>query len=238
MALFGEKYGDRVRMVEIGEFSRELCGGIHVKATGDIGLFAILSEGSAASGVRRIEAAAGWNAFQLAKGNRGRVRTIAEALKIPPAEVVAGVEKLQEALRDERKRREKAEMAALSGGPAASSDTVQVGSVTLWRRDFGEADPKLAATAIDDAAAGKPAQVTLGAVVKDGKPQFIAKVGAEAVAAGAHAGNLLREVAKIAGGGGGGRAEFATAGGRDASKVSEALAGAEALLREMLIPST
>jgi alanyl-tRNA synthetase len=228
MALFGEKYGDRVRMVEIGEFSKELCGGTHVRSTGEIGLFKIVSESSAASGVRRIEAITGETAYAFVREETERVRDAATLLKASPKELVQAVERALEQLKDERKRREKAEMAAMSGG-TATTETVDVKGVTLWVKNFGDADPKVASQAIDNEANGKPNQVTLGAIVGE-KITFMCKVGADAQARGAHAGNLLREVAKVAGGGGGGQAAFATAGGRDASKVDEALAGAAEFL--------
>jgi alanyl-tRNA synthetase len=234
MALFGEKYGDKVRMVEIGEFSRELCGGIHVRTTGEIGLFKIVSESSAASGVRRIEAITGEAAYDYVLEETRRVREAAALLKASPRDLVGAVERALEQAREERRRREKAEMAAMGGGPKAETETVEIGPTTLWRRNFGEADPKLAATAVDNAAAGKANQVTLAAVIENGKPKFIAKVGPDAVTAGAHAGNLLREVAKVAGGGGGGRPDFATAGGRDATKVDAALEAAAGILGAMI----
>ncbi|AIE84930.1 alanine--tRNA ligase [Fimbriimonas ginsengisoli] len=236
MALFGEKYGDRVRMVEIGDFSRELCGGIHVRTTGEIGLFKIVSESSAASGVRRIEAITGEGAYEWVLEETKRLREAAALLKTSPRELVPAIERTVEAAKEERRRREKAEMASMGGGTATAerSDAIDVGPVVLWRRNFGDVDPKLAANAVDNAAAAKPNQVTLAAVVSNGKPQFICKCGTDAVTAGAHAGNLLREVAKIAGGGGGGRPDFATAGGRDAGKVDEALEAAAKILATMV----
>ena len=232
MALFGEKYGDKVRMVEIGEFSKELCGGTHVRTTGEIGLFKIVSESSAASGVRRIEAVCGEAAYALVNQQQSDLKEAASLLKTNPKEIVQAVEKTLEQLKEERKKREKAEMAAMSGG-SAQTETQDVKGVTLWVKNFGDADQKVASQAIDNEANGKPAQVTLGAIVGE-KITFMCKVGPDALAKGAHAGNILREVAKIAGGGGGGQAAFATAGGRDASKVEEALSAAVAILTAQL----
>jgi alanyl-tRNA synthetase len=234
MALFGEKYGKLVRMVEVGDFSRELCGGTHVRSTGEIGQFRIVSESSAASGVRRIEAITGEAAYQLALEESQRLREIAELLKAGQRDLVGAVHKTLDALKDERRKREKAEMAALKGGQEDAPDVSEVQGVTLWRKNFGEADPKLVAQTVDNAAAGKPLQVTLAVTAADGKVTFTCKVGPDAQAKGAHAGNLLREVAKIAGGGGGGRADFATAGGKIPEKADEALAAAEGVLRAML----
>ncbi len=232
MALFGEKYGDKVRMVEIGEFSKELCGGTHVRTTGEIGLFKIVSESSAASGVRRIEAVCGEAAYALVNQQQSDLKEAAALLKTNPKEIVQAVEKTLEQLKDERKKREKAEMAAMSG-ESTKQETTNINGIELWVKNFGDADQKVASQAIDNEANGKPAQVTLGAVVGE-KITFMCKVGPDALAKGAHAGNVLREVAKIAGGGGGGQAAFATAGGRDATKVEEALSAAAAILAAQL----
>ncbi len=232
MALFGEKYGDKVRMVEVGDFSKELCGGIHVRTTGEIGLFKIVSESSAASGVRRIEAITGEGAYEFVREETEAIKHAANLLKSSPKDLVAAVERALDQLKDERKKREKAEMAAMSGG-AGGSDTKDVNGVTLWVKNFGDADQKVAAQAIDAEANGKPNQVTIGVVVSD-KVTFIGKVGEAAVARGAHAGKLLSELAKIAGGGGGGRPDFATAGGKDPSKVEEALTVVEEFLKSQL----
>jgi alanyl-tRNA synthetase len=232
MALFGEKYGDKVRMVEIGEFSKELCGGTHVRTTGEIGLFKIVSESSAASGVRRIEAVCGEAAYALVNQQQSDLKEVAALLKTNPKEIVQAVEKTLEQLKEERKKREKAEMAAMSG-ESTKQETTSINGIELWVKNFGDADQKVASQAIDNEANGKPAQVTLGAVVGE-KITFMCKVGPDALAKGAHAGNILREVAKIAGGGGGGQAAFATAGGRDATKVEEALSAAAAILAAQL----
>jgi alanyl-tRNA synthetase len=234
MALFGEKYGDKVRMVEIGEFSKELCGGIHVRTTGEIGMFKIVSESSAASGVRRIEAITGEAAYELFTQESNVIKEAANLLKANPKELIAAVERTVDQLKDERKKRERAEMAAMSGGSVAgSSPTISVKGVDFYLKNLGDADPKVASQALDNEANNKPNQVTLLAVVSD-KVTFMCKVGADAQAKGAHAGNLLKELAKIAGGGGGGQAAFATAGGRDPGKVDEALAAAEGVLASQL----
>ncbi len=243
MALFGEKYGERVRMVEVGGFSRELCGGTHVRTTGEIGLFKITSESSAASGVRRIEAITGEAAYDWTLDQARHIRDAAERLKTSPKELVSAIERTLEQLRDETRRREKAEQSALrasvrSGGPdtpqGSGADFAEVGSTLVWAKNFGEVDQKIAASELDSAAGSKPNLVAVAAVAADGRVTFIAKAGPEAVNAGAHSGNLLREVAKIAGGGGGGRAEFATAGAKDASKIDEALAAVPGLLKDQL----
>ncbi len=239
MALFGEKYGDKVRMVEVGEFSRELCGGVHVRSTGEIGLFKIVSENSAASGVRRIEAITGEASYGWVVEETNRMRQAAALLKSTPEDLVPAVHRLLDQAKEERRRREKAELLAVrsAGSDPTAADGasyIEIDGVLLWPRNFGEIDSKIAAAELDNAAANKPNLVAVAAVISDGRVQLVVKVGPEAVKRGAHAGNLVREVAKIVGGGGGGRPDFATAGGREPAKVPEALQAAEGILRSML----
>jgi alanyl-tRNA synthetase len=239
MALFGEKYGDRVRMVEIGGFSRELCGGTHVGSTGAIGLFKITSESSAASGVRRIEAITGEGAYEWVLEETARLREAAALLKASPRELVPAVQRTLDQLKEERRKREKAESQAVRGGGKGEETGngaayLEVGDLLFWVRDFGDIDSKVVAAELDNATANKPNLVGLVAVSSEGKVQLLAKAGPEAVKRGAHAGNLVREVAKLVGGGGGGRPDFATAGGKDVEKVGEALRASEGILRRLL----
>jgi len=234
MALFGEKYADRVRVVQIGgmppsepSFSRELCGGVHVGSTGEIGMFKILHEASAASGVRRITAVTGLPAFNWVHDQQALIHETAAKLKAQPKELAHAVEKLQEALREERKKREK--MAQQGAGQVASVDK-QIGSVLLRVQKLVDADGAEAKLAADRLVDGKPDAVSLVSNVADGKVTFVCKVGEAAQKSGAKAGDVIREVAKAAGGGGGGRPDFATAGGRDVSAVDAALAVAESVL--------
>jgi len=242
MALFGEKYGDRVRVVQIGgmppaepSFSRELCGGIHVRNTGQIGMFKILHESSAASGVRRITAITGRGAHRWASELSTELHQVAETLKSTPKDLQHAVEKLLEQVRDERKKREQAELKAARGGGSNGSahPIVDLGPVSLMTATF-EIDPKLAAQEVDDAVSQRPNLVVIAACVVEGKVTFVAKAGPKAVESGVHAGNLVREVAKVAGGGGGGGPAYATAGGRDLAKVDEALRTAVEVLRSTI----
>lgn len=225
MALFGEKYGDRVRMVEIPGFSLELCGGIHVFNTGQVGLFKILHESSAASGVRRIEAVSGEGAYEWANAQYNLVHEAAGMLKSSPKDLLTSLHKNLEGLKEERKKREAAEFAMAKGSPGASGEQeVQtVGSIKLWRKTYSNLDQKIVASAVDDSVASDPSLLAIAALISDGKVTFIAKAGSQAVANGAHCGNLVKQLAQLTGGGGGGRPDFATAGGRDTSKVAEAM---------------
>jgi alanyl-tRNA synthetase len=231
MALFGEKYGDHVWMVEVPGFSLELCGGCHVRNTAEIGLFKILHEASAASGVRRIEAVTGEKAYEWARELEKRTREVAQRLKTSPAELVPAVERLQEQLREERRRIERLRTQSAGSG---TETTVTIGAVELASQKLEEGDVKEATLVADRLVEGKPNRVAFVALAADGKVQLVAKAGAEAVAKGAHAGNLVRDAAKIVGGGGGGRPDFATAGGKEPGKVDEALAALEAIVKGQL----
>jgi len=238
MALFGEKYAEFVRVVQIGamppeiaSFSRELCGGVHVANTGEIGMFKIQHESSAASGVRRIVALTGWNTYRMVSEQEASIHRASELLKSPPKDLVPAVEKMLEALREERKKRER----LMSQGSGPGSATIStVGSVELAVDRLLDAEPKDAQLAADRLVDQKPGRVAMVGLLADGKVTFVCKVGEQAKAAGAHAGNLVREVAKVAEGSGGGRPDFATAGGKNPAKFDEALAATAKALADQL----
>lgn len=231
MALFGEKYGDFVRVVSIRDgqgapVSIELCGGCHVRSTGQIGLFKILHESSAASGIRRIEAVAGESAVEWVREQNATLRHVAELLKSSPNEVVRAVEKTLEQLKEERKKREKL---AQQSGAGSDVKTWTVGELELAMREVDGLDPKEAQGVADRLVENAPKRLALVVVPGDGKITFIAKAGKDAVPLGANAGAFVKELATRTGGGGGGRPEFATAGGRDLSKLPQVLAELEAI---------
>jgi alanyl-tRNA synthetase len=234
MALFGEKYGDVVRMVQIGEgdYSRELCGGTHVRSTAEIGVFKIVSEGSSASNVRRIEAVTGPEAVTLLRNHDGLIREAAAELRTSPEQVPAKVADLQKALKDASKRGGSSngavDVAALAGA-AVEVDGVRVLTSAV---EVGDAKALLDATdrvknAIGDAA------IVLGAVT-DGKVALIASVAPALVERGLKAGELVKVAAQVVGGGGGGRDTMAQAGGRDPEKLGDALAAARAHIEATL----
>lgn len=231
MALFGEKYGDTVRMIEVPGFSLELCGGCHVRNTAEIGLFKILHESSAASGVRRIEAVTGEGAYEWVRQIESTVREASGKLKTQPSELPVAIDRLQEQLREERKRLEKMRSQAASGQP---DDLIDVDGLELVTESLTDADMQETTLVADRLVEGNPKRVAIVAGTLDGKVILVAKVGEEAKGRGAHAGNLVRDLAKIVGGGGGGRPDFATAGGKDPTRVSEALSQAEAALRSQV----
>lgn len=231
MALFGEKYGDSVRMVQVADFSLELCGGCHVRSTGEIGLFKIIHEGSAAGGIRRIEALTGHGAYQWLVEQDRRLRTAATLLKTPPADIVSAVERAVEQARDLTRRLERLRSQTAGSGPA---ETIEIDGLELAVAHLSEGDAKEASLVADRLAEGKPNRIVLVGLSAEGKVTFVVKAGAEALGRGVHAGNLVRDVAKIAGGGGGGRPDFATAGGKDPAKAAEALAAAKGLVEGQL----
>ena len=236
MALFGEKYGKTVRMVKMSDFSTELCGGTHCANTGEIGLFKIVSESSVAAGVRRIEAVTGMGVLALLADKDALIRETAQKLKAQNAsDLPMRAAQLQDDLKSA-----KHEVEALSAKLAASKlddilgGAVSVGSVKLATASFDGMQIDVARSLADEIKGNYADMVALIAVHTDGKLNFIAVAGKDAVAAGAHAGKLVGAVAAITGGKGGGRPDNAMAGGRDADKIAEALASAEATLASML----
>jgi alanyl-tRNA synthetase len=236
MALFGEKYGDNVRVVDIRSMqnepiSTELCGGVHVRNTGEIGMFKILHEASAASGIRRIEAVTGTKAYEWAIHQHELVRQAADKLKSNPHDLLLAVDKTVDALKDERKKNEK--LRASSAQPATTKN-IEIGTIELVIQKAENSDPREATMIADRLAENQPRRITIVATISDNKATFICKVGAEAVSAGAHAGNLVKSLAQMVGGGGGGRPDFATAGGKDADKLQQALDAAPEIVKEQV----
>ncbi len=232
MALFGEKYGDTVRMVEVPGVSLELCGGTHLERTSQIGLSKIVSEGSVAAGVRRIEAVTGWGVYQYLRQQEELLEESAARLRCAVSDIPAAIERLQA----QRQELEK-QIQQLRTGAAARSLQFEPEEIAGLQVIAGRADGVDAQTlgSLADQAAQKPTvDLVVLAAATDGKALFVAKAKPTAVQKGVHAGNLVRDLAKISGGGGGGRADFAQAGGRDASKIAQALAQLPVLIRQML----
>jgi alanyl-tRNA synthetase len=232
-ALFGEKYGDIVRMVDIadGSYSRELCGGTHVRSTGEIGVFKILSEGSSASNVRRIEAVTGPEGVALLRSRDRLLADVEEALRVPAERAVESVA----ALRAEAKAAAKA-AAAPAVDPAVLAE--RAGSVDGARvvTEVVEAANAKALMDIADRVKGKlgdAAAIVLGSVV-EGRVHLVAAVTPALVERGVRAGEVVKAAAQVAGGGGGGRDTMAQAGGRDPDKLPDAIAAARAAIEAAL----
>jgi len=231
-ALFGEKYGDVVRVVRMGEESIELCGGTHLRHTSQVGSFYITSESSVGAGLRRVEAVTGQGAVQFVHDLEDQLRDTANALGAAPAEVVSAAERAAATAREAVKEidRLKSKSAAEAGGDLADSAR-EAGGVKFVTASVPTVDVPTLQKLVDSITDKLRSGVVVLAGVADGKVLFVGKVTADLVGKGYHAGNMLREVAKVAGGGGGGKPEFAQAGGKDASKVDEALAKASELIR-------
>ncbi|MBO5316439.1 MAG: alanine--tRNA ligase [Clostridia bacterium] len=231
MALFDEKYGDTVRVVKIGASSTELCGGTHVSNTGNIGLFKVISESSVAAGVRRIEGTTGLGVLALMAEKEELIRDTAKELKSPnPAAIVSKAASVQAEIKELRRELESANsQIANVKAEALLSGLKTVGKFRLLAAKVEmRADQ---ARALSDTVKDKYSDaVAVLAVVNDGKINIIVAAGADAVKSGAHAGNILREIAPILGGKGGGRPDSAMGGGKDIDKIPEALNKAEEIL--------
>lgn len=236
MALFGEKYGKLVRMVKMGEFSTELCGGTHAENTGNLGLFKILSESSVAAGVRRIEAVTGTGVLDLIAEKDSALGEIAHTVKA--SSVADAPARASAAMAELSKLRHEIEAlnSKLAAGKLDSllASAKQVGSVRLITADMGDMTMDAARALGDSIKDAHPDAAAVLALHTADKLNFIAVCGKSAVAAGAHAGNLLKAVSAVTGGKGGGRPDSAASGGKNITKLSDALAEAEKVLSDML----
>ncbi len=237
MALFGEKYGDRVRVVSIPGFSTELCGGTHCRATGDIGIFTIIQEGGVAAGVRRIEALTGEGALADYHARRGTLDAVAGLLHVAEAQAADAVARLQQdAKRLAREVQELKMRLAVGGGPAGGvgSDTVEFGEVKAVFRSVTGLD-KNGLRELSDTIKQqlKSGIVVLASAADEGKVAIVAAVTSD-LKGRVHAGSIVKALAPIVGGGGGGRSDFAEAGGKDASKIDAMLAEGRAVVEKML----
>ncbi len=224
MALFGEKYSDQVRVLRMGEFSTELCGGTHTKAVGDIGLIKITAETGIASGVRRIEGVAGSHALQWIEREEQQLRRIAEQLKASRDDVDEKVAQLVERNRILEKELEqlKGRLASVAGSDLAGS-AVEVSGVKVLAAELDSVDPKSLRDTMDQLKNKLGSAVIVLAAVKDGKVSLVAGVTADQTSR-MKAGDLIREVATKVGGKGGGRPDMAQAGGNRPDALPEALA--------------
>ena len=232
MALFGEKYGDVVRVVAAGDKSIELCGGTHVDNTAKLGLFRIISESSVAAGVRRIEAVTGANVINLINHYKELIDETAAALKAQNAEDIARrAAQITSELKESEKANERLESKLAAGKINEMLNGAKaVGNVRVITAEIKGSADELRKMA-DTVKAENSDMVAVFAGVNGEKVTFCAACGKDAVASGAHAGNLVRQVAQIAGGNGGGKPDSAMAGGKDISKIAEALAAVENIVK-------
>ncbi|MHC4473025.1 MAG: alanine--tRNA ligase [Planctomycetota bacterium] len=229
MALFGEKYADRVRVVSVGDYSKELCGGTHCAATGDIGSFRIVSEGAIGAGLRRIEAVTGAGAVELMFRDRSLLRELSIALKVPADELLPRVEALRVEIRELGKKVDRALAAgSAGGGHEEKRETLENGVEVRVLRYSGPYEMKHLLSDADRIRAEEGAVVAL--LAADAVEGLILAAAATpgSVDAGFHAGNVVREVAEAMGGGGGGRPDLGQGKGRDESALGQGVA----ILRE------
>ncbi len=238
MALFGEKYGETVRTISIGgedPFSYELCGGTHVNETGDIGIFIITSEGSAAAGIRRIEAVTGKGAYELIQRRFGSLKRVAGLLATAPEDVPAKVEGLIDELDKSRKQIVALRQEIAAHDFARQMEQVpQVNGVPVLAAQLQNADADTLRQMADRFRQKYPSGVVVLGSAPEGRPVLIAAVTDDLVKRGVHAGELLKRIAQVIGGSGGGRPNLAQAGGKDPSKLSEALDQVKGLVKGML----
>jgi len=238
MALFGEKYGDKVRVVSVAGFSTELCGGTHVRATGDIGLFAIASESGVAAGVRRIEATTGAQSLRDFQAAREALGTLSSVLNAAPAQLAPRVAALQDEVkrlgRDLQQAKTKAAFAGGSGGAGVdgAAESVQVAGVTLVARQVEGLDKDGLRALVDRHRDQIKSGVVVLASPAEGKVLIVAGVTPDLVKK-IPAGQIVKQLAPIVGGGGGGRPDFAEAGGKDPSKIAELLAASRAVVEKL-----
>ena len=236
MALFGEKYGDTVRVVKMGDFSTELCGGTHLDNTAKAGLFKIVSESSVAAGVRRIEAVTGSGVLKLIQEKDELIADAAKELKANnAADVVKKAAGVVNELREANKTIEQLNAKIASSMTDGIKDSAtDVNGVILMVGKMPGAAVDTVRSITDDFKAENDLAVTVIAVPGDGKVNFVASAGKEAVKKGAHAGNLLKQLSAICGGGGGGRPDSAMSGGKQPENVDKALAAASEILASMI----
>ncbi len=235
MALFGEKYGSSVRVVSVPGFSMELCGGTHVRATGDIGLFSIVQEGGVAAGARRIEAVTGLNSVRLHQEQRRSLGAVLETLKTPADHAVAAIERLQADAR--RLARENGELklkVAMGDGPAGApgDDGVDAGGVKLVTRRVAGLDKNGLGQLADALKSTLASGVIVLASENEGRVSVVVSVTKDLTPA-VHAGNIVKKIAPLVGGGGGGRPDFAEAGGKDPAGIDRMLEEARAVVAGM-----
>ena len=243
-ALFGEKYGDQVRVVSVPGFSMELCGGTHVQATGDIGLFVMVSEEGVAAGVRRVEALTGAEAVRWVQERRAVLEGVYDTLHVNESQVIAAIERLQtdtkRLTRENMQLKTRLAMADAGppdGGRAANHSTIEVAGVKLARRKVADLD-KEALRSLADSLKG---QIRSGVVVLasavDEKVQVVVAVTPDLTSR-IKAGQIVKEIAPIVGGGGGGRPDFAEAGGKQPEKIDEMLRATDAVVARLLSGAT
>ncbi len=233
-AVFDDKYGDVVRVVTIGETSKELCGGTHVQMTGDIGQFRIVSESSVAAGIRRIEAVTGLDALNWAAGEHELVTYLSQSLSVKPQEIPERIKAMAEQIKAaEKQLKELQTKAAVSNVDGLVDQVEETNGVKVLAAELGEMPMDALRQVLDGLRQKIDSAVIVVGSSNDGKACLAAGVSEDLVAKGIHAGKLIGQVAKICGGGGGGKPDKAQAGGKDASKIGDAIQAVSKIVEDM-----
>lgn len=233
MALFGEKYGEQVRVVIVDDFSRELCGGTHVRHTGQIGAFIILQETSIASGVRRIEAITGQRAIEYTQKARDVLQEVGQLLNSTPEQIVSRLKALTDMIRENEKRMQK----LLAEQTIQSIENIidqaeKIGNIRLVVKIFSEIDVELLKQAADRFRQKNHNGILLLISRNESRLNFVCAVTDDLIATGIKAGELVKVLAQVTEGGGGGRPHLATAGGKNPAKLDEAIRSLKNLLQQ------
>jgi alanyl-tRNA synthetase len=235
MALFGEKYGDKVRVVSVGDYSCELCGGTHLDNSAEIGLFAIISEASVAAGVRRIEAVSGSYSLEVIHQLKENERALTAVLDTDAAGLVQKARKLVDENKQLRRELDQLRKAQAHGKiDDIKNKVTNISGVDVIVSRIDNMNVNELKEICDEIIAQKKENTLVLLARSDDKVNFVTKLSKDLVKRGLHAGKLIKEVAKVAGGGGGGRPDMATAGGKDVTKVDEALKKAQELIAEQI----
>lgn len=235
MALFGEKYGNTVRVVTAGDYSKELCGGTHLHSTGEAGLVKILSENGISAGVRRIEALTGFNALSFYKGRDSLLRIAAETAKSTTEDIVRKIEALVDEVRSAKKELEEANAKLVKSSlDSLMNDAVTVKGIKIIAAKMDDLDMNALRNASDTVKNKIGSGVVILVSSKDDKVNLIVSATKDAVTSGIHCGNIIKDAAVACGGGGGGRPDMAQAGGKDPQGMDEALRVAKEKALSML----
>jgi alanyl-tRNA synthetase len=234
MALFGEKYADQVRVLTIDDFSKELCGGTHVRRTGDIGLFKVLSEGSVAAGTRRIEAVTGTGVLEQLRRQSQSLAQASEALRAKPEALIEAIEKLTES---EKKLRKELEAQQMKRAASAAGDLAQqareIKGVRVVAARVEVTDRSAMRQMVDDLRGKLQSGVIVLGSVAEGRVSLIAAVTKDLTAK-LDAGKIVKQAAAYVEGSGGGRKDLAEAGGKNTAKLDESIQAVPGIIEQML----
>lgn len=224
MALFGEKYGDTVRVVSVGDYSTELCGGTHITDSGQIGALRILSENGVAAGVRRIEAVTGAGLYRKLRAEEDLVHSAAEALKTNVSGLIGRISSVIEELKTTKKELDDLKKQSMNSGlNDMIANAKEINGVKLITNSFKDVDINDLRGLSDEIKAKNKGVIIVFAAENNGKVTFMVSVSDDLLDRGYHAGNMIKKIAAAAGGGGGGKADMAQAGAKDPSRIKEAL---------------